>query len=51
MISAVADDVTLEWSDNLKRGYAPKDDTRKKFVEIVNAMPTCTDEHVMHHLA
>lgn len=51
MTNAVVDDVTLEWSDKLKLGYAPMDDTHEEFVEIVNVMLTCADADVAHHLA
>ncbi len=43
---AAVDDVTLDWNDKLKLGFAPMDDTHEEFVEIVNAMLTCADEDV-----
>jgi hemerythrin len=43
-------DAALVWSDSLKLGLGAMDDTHEEFVEIVNAMLTCADKDVAHHL-
>lgn len=50
MTHTAADDVALAWSDKLRLGFAPMDDTHQEFVEIVNAMLRCSDGEIARHL-
>jgi len=36
----------LPWTDNYLLGYTPMDDTHREFVDVVNAMLTCTDDEL-----
>ena len=37
---------SLEWTDKFLLGYGPMDDVHREFVELVNALRTCSDVEI-----